>query len=149
MSLFHIVIALHCFILAPEAVTDIVYAVLTPSTIAVQWVEPSIPNGIITHYEVNLTVESYVTVSKNLTNNNIFISGNLFIKIVFTTLIDLEPYIPYVLSVAGYTVKGRGDINSTSVFFTFQGSMLLCYYTLYFLLISSSLWPSKYYCFMD
>ena len=33
----------------------------------------------------------------------------------------------HVLSVAGYTVKGRGDINSTSVFFTLQGSMLYTY----------------------
>ena len=81
MSLFYIVLIYYFVItVAPEAVTDIIYDVLNSTAIRVHWIEPSIPRGIITQYEVNVTViSSYdnfnVIITKNLSNGSVIELG--------------------------------------------------------------------------
>ena len=36
----------------------------------------------------------------------------------------IDPFIPYTISVAGATIKGRGEAVSSAVFFTQQGSKI-------------------------
>ena len=37
----------------------------------------------------------------------------------------IDPFIPYTISVAGATIKGRGKAVLTDVFFTQEGSKLI------------------------
>jgi netrin-G3 ligand len=87
----------------PEAVTSLMYNVINDTAVSVSWNKPSRPNGIIKDYEVMAFVESEIQYVSNITNNSI---------------IPLEPHTPYFISVAGYTIKGRGDVSNTSIFFT-------------------------------
>ena len=40
---------------------------------------------------------------------------------IYIIVISLEPFIPYMVSIAGFTSKGRGDIVETDIFFTEEG----------------------------
>ena len=42
----------------------------------------------------------------------------------------IAPFIPYTVSVAGATIKGRGEAILTDVFFTQEGSKLIVHCTI-------------------
>ena len=104
--------------------------ILNNESVLVRWSEPTVPNGIITGYEVNISVPglglNHTIVVEALLDVNITNLGkptmplNNGIVHYITNKISIVPYTPYVLSVAGYTSKGRGDAVETA-FFTEEG----------------------------
>ena len=45
-----------CNCLVPEEVQDLVVDILTSISVLVHWREPAVPNGVITSYEVYVTI---------------------------------------------------------------------------------------------
>ena len=122
----------------PGKIEDI--TVLNPgnqhTVLIVKWDPPSVPNGVITGYLLNVsTISSTVHFIPNIKNNTItltnlsklftstFHSGYIIIITLIITCIYLHVghFVPYYVSVAALTSKGNGEFL-TKVAFTLQGS---------------------------
>uniref|UniRef100_A0A1X7V2V0 Protein-tyrosine-phosphatase n=1 Tax=Amphimedon queenslandica TaxID=400682 RepID=A0A1X7V2V0_AMPQE len=91
----------------PEAISSSSIA-FNDTLILFNWMKPLVTNGQILYYQINLTVSS--TTVKTLQSN-----GSNYITI------ESDPFVPYQLSIAGYTSKGRGELWVSSVFFSKEG----------------------------
>ena len=94
----------------------------------VTWNPPLVPNGIITGYSLNVsTLSSTVLLIPNISDNTKTLSnlGKLVKDIIFSQFFHslcIDPFVPYYVSVAALTSKGRGQYE-TIVVFILQGSM--------------------------
>ena len=93
----------------------------------VTWNPPLVPNGIIIGYSLNVsTLSSTVLLIPNISDSAKTVSnlGKLVkdnIQSIFLFLC-IDPFVPYYVSVAALTSKGRGQYE-TKVVFILQGSM--------------------------
>ena len=78
---------------------------VTVSTISLQWDPPSSPNGVIAHYVV-----TYNGMAVNTTNASTML-----------TLIELEPFTTYTISVAGSNGAGVGNASDNVAVRTSEG----------------------------
>ena len=83
-----------------------------------------ISNGIITHYEINVTVIDKLENQTRTKYPGYIIELSKYIKwnAITIFLYHLAPYTPYIISIAGHTIKGRGRVWSSEVVFTLEGS---------------------------
>ena len=98
------------------------------TVLIVKWDPPTVPNGVITGYLLNVsTISSTVYFIPNIKNNTITLNNlsKLFTSIFHSkiTCIYLHAghFVPYYVSVAALTSKGNGEFQ-TKVAFTLQGS---------------------------
>ena len=83
--------------------------------ITITWEEPSMPNGIITHYEVYYgRPAGYPPSVVNTTNTS------------FTTPDHLEPGTEMIFTVKAYTKVGEGEATTTAVFTFIRPCEFLC-----------------------
>ena len=84
---------------------NLMFVEVTVSTISLQWDPPSSPNGVITHYVVTYN---------GMTVNTINVSTML-------TLIELEPFTTYTISVAASNGAGVGNASDDIAVRTSEG----------------------------
>ena len=51
--------------------------------------------------------------------------GMICVMIINLYYILIAPFIPYTISIAGATIKGKGEVVLTDAFFTLEGSKLI------------------------
>ena len=115
----------------PGKIEDI--TVLNPgnqhTVLIVKWDRPTVPNGVITGYLLNVsTISSNVYFIPNIKNNTITVTNlsklftSTFHSIIITCIyLHVGHFVPYYVSVAALTSKGNGEFQ-TKVAFTLQGS---------------------------
>ena len=101
------------------------------TVLIVKWDTPTVPNGVITGYLLNVsTISSTVYFIPNIKNNTItltklskqFTSTFHYYNFIITYIyLHAGPIVPYYVSVAALTSKGNGEFQ-TKVAFTLQGS---------------------------
>ena len=92
----------------------------------VTWNPPLVPNGIIIGYSLNVsTLSSTVLLIPNISDNTKSLSNlGKFVRqfSIYFLFLCIDPFVPYYVSVAALTSKGRGQYETKRVFIL-QGSM--------------------------
>ena len=88
----------------PEGIAAPVARALSPYSIYVSWSVPSVPNGIVVRFIVQVTHQE---MSRSITVN-----GNVTLEINVTSL---DPYILYTVLVSACTIGGCGNSSSVRV----------------------------------
>ena len=96
------------------------------AVLIVKWDPPTVPNGVITEYILNVsTISSTIPNIKNntitLTNLSKLITSTFHSIIITCIYLHVGHFVPYYVSVAALTSKGNGGFQ-TKVAFTLQGS---------------------------
>ena len=107
--------------------------------LTVFWLCPAQPNGIIIAYEVNvstLSTKNYSNVTASNNHTDIQALGKFMALLLkemneFIKSIATAPFVPYFVSVAAYTMIGRGPYSHPVINFTQQGSEWRHYSTIH------------------
>ena len=103
--------------------TDVTAIANSSTSIVVSWmeIEPIDQNGIITYYEVTYT--PLETFGKQIEGSSVNVSGMVF----STTLMDLQEYVFYNITVRACTIAGSGPNSMDVSERTLEAGELHCY----------------------
>ena len=93
----HSVLTLHPFLLVPSEVSSLIIVFFNSSSVTIQWRPPEFPNGVVTHYSLQLNENDIVNISSNV--------------LMYTTG-GLSPDTEYVLQLRAHTGAGAGPSNN-------------------------------------